>query len=76
MWWLQSETGYTFNGEAPVSGLTRHELDFLMLGHLVAKEQEDAAQSGDTRSVHKQKQKLRQRHRSRREEVFGDLGIQ
>lgn len=42
--WLHENTGYTYHGDAPITGLTRFELDKLQLGWLVRQEQEaDAA---------------------------------
>lgn len=76
MWWLHSETTYSFHGDAPIAGLTPREVDMLLLGHLVHQEQEEADASGDTSEVHKQKQKLRRGHERAREDAFGDLGIQ
>lgn len=78
MWWLHTDAGYSFHGDAPIAGLTPRELDILLLGHLVHQEQAEAATlgSGENKEMRKQKQKLRRGHRQTRKDVFGDLGIQ
>lgn len=37
------EKGYTFNGSAPISGLRQGEIAQIVLGHIVANEQEQEA---------------------------------
>ena len=55
--WLH-DRGYTYNGDAPLTGLTRFEYDKLQLGWIVQQEQKreniDAEASG--RSSHTQQQ--------------------
>lgn len=34
------EQGYTYNGDAPITGLTQYEIDKLQLGWMVEKERE------------------------------------
>lgn len=76
MWWLHSETNYTYNGDAPVDGLTQPEVDLLMLGNLVTAESRQAAASNTPSQVARRKQELQQGHHATRKDVFGDLGIQ
>lgn len=58
--WLH-EQGYTYHGDAPITGLTRFELDKLQLGWIVRQEQEmdamndgNVSYSADRKRSHKQ----------------------
>jgi len=75
LWWLHSEASYTFNGDAPIAGLTPNELDVLKLGKLVENEQ---TRSSTTQSdpLGQRKQELREGHRKQRRKEFSDLGFQ
>jgi hypothetical protein len=73
-WWLHSDTAYTFNGDAPIAGLTPNELDVLHLGKVVEAEQRrDAADGSD---VGGRKRELKQKHRQARREQFDNLSYQ
>lgn len=56
--WLH-EQGYTYHGDAPLTGLTRFEYDKLQLGHLVRQEQKEQAaeraRAGDSSDQYQRK---------------------
>jgi len=72
-WWLHSETEYTFNGDAPIAGLTPAELDALQLGKLIENEQRRTTTVSG--SLTERKQELKEGHRKARREEFSDLGF-
>lgn len=43
------EVGYTYNGDAPIGGLTPAEFEVLTLGHLVRQEQAEEQQESARR---------------------------
>lgn len=45
--WLHQETNYTFNGSAPITGLTVREELTLQLGHLILQEQKEEQRRHD-----------------------------
>lgn len=49
MAWVHKECGYTFNGDAPIAGLTQTELNVLRLGHAVRREQAEEQQESAKR---------------------------
>jgi hypothetical protein len=71
--WLHTE-GYTFNGDAPIAGLTPNELDVLHLGKVVENDQRREATDGI--GVGNRKRELKEKHRQARREQFDDLTFQ
>lgn len=41
--WLHEQGGYTYHGEAPITGLTQFEVDKLQLGWIVRQEEQAAS---------------------------------
>lgn len=41
VYWMHETAGYTYHGDAPLTGLTNLEYDTLLLGHLVQQEQKN-----------------------------------
>jgi hypothetical protein len=67
--WAHAEAGLTFQD---LASYTQQELVRLQLGWLI-REQPDAEQGPS--GMGGRRAEFRRRHRERREEVFGDLGI-
>lgn len=63
MFWLHDSAGYSFHGDAPITGLTPHEVNALMLGHRVHNGQRDdaggASASGDFGDLKRQVRRRR-----------------
>lgn len=50
--WLHEKTSYTYNGDAPITGLTQFELDKLELGFLIQQERaEEQRETAEARSI-------------------------
>lgn len=78
MAWLHEETGYTFNGDAPIAGLTVREDLLLRLGRLVRnekrQEQADAAGGPGQSSAHREARK--QAKDNARQRFLNSRGVQ
>ena len=55
--WLH-ELGYTYNGDAPITGLTPLERDKLQLGWIVRQERKENAYQADGQQSHSQRKNV------------------
>jgi hypothetical protein len=74
VWWLHSETGLSFHGDAPIAGLTPAEADTLLLGHLVTQEQQQNGNGSDP--LRSRKRDLEQGQQQARQEMLADAGFE
>lgn len=72
---MHDSAGYSFHGDAPITGLTPNEVNALMLGHHVHNDQHEAAASDEPDNIRQQKRKIERGQRQARREMERDLGF-